>query len=128
MFTLEQINEIHDRWGKADTLPEYLKALKAIGVVSYASYVTDGHSEYHGDAAYILESPPIHNMNVVATTSDHTKMMECLDLHRQGRTTYLEMSKGLAESGVEKWTFDTTKLTITYCDKNGDGLLTEMIK
>jgi len=32
MFTLEQINDIHDRLGNADTLSQYLEALKNIGV------------------------------------------------------------------------------------------------
>jgi uncharacterized protein YbcV (DUF1398 family) len=39
----------------------------------------------------------------------------------------LEMSRGLADSGVEKWTFDTHKMTITYYDKDGTELLVEAI-
>jgi len=35
MFTLEQINDIHDRLGNADTLSQYLEALKNIGVGKY---------------------------------------------------------------------------------------------
>ena len=37
------------------------------------------------------------------------------------------MSQGLAESGVEKWTFDTHALTITYYDKAGNILLSESL-
>ena len=33
------------------------------------------------------------------------------------------MSKGLADSGIEKWTFDTNKMTITYYDKGGNEIL-----
>jgi hypothetical protein len=32
MFTIEQINDLHDRLGSARTFSEYLRALKAIGV------------------------------------------------------------------------------------------------
>jgi hypothetical protein len=31
MFTLQQINNIHDRLGNAETLSQYLEALKNIG-------------------------------------------------------------------------------------------------
>jgi uncharacterized protein YbcV (DUF1398 family) len=50
-----------------------------------------------------------------------------LDLHKQHKTTYLEMSKGLANSGIEKWTFDTNKMTITYYDKEGHNIETELL-
>jgi hypothetical protein len=46
MFTLEQINEIHDRLGRAESLAQYVKALNALGVETYDSYIMDGHSEY----------------------------------------------------------------------------------
>ena len=38
------------------------------------------------------------------------------------------MSKGLAESGVEKWSFDTSALTIAYYDKAGNELLVEAVR
>ncbi len=44
MFTLEQINDLHARLGKAETLIEYVRALNASGVEKYDSYLTDGHS------------------------------------------------------------------------------------
>jgi hypothetical protein len=45
MFTIEQINAIHDRLGSAKTLAEYVRALKALGVERYDSFLADGHSE-----------------------------------------------------------------------------------
>ena len=39
MFTLDQINDIHERLGRRATLPEYLKALHAIGVDTYDSFI-----------------------------------------------------------------------------------------
>lgn len=29
------------------------------------------------------------------------------------------MSMGLADSGIERWSFYSTKMTIAYCDKEG---------
>ena len=128
MFTLEQIHEIHDRLGNAETLAEYLQALKAIGVEESDSFITDGHSEYFGKNGHKVVSPPAHEKLTVAKTSNREKLLEHLDLHNQGKTSYLEMSKGLADSGVEKWTFDTNNMTITYYNKAGHEMFAEAIK
>ena len=32
MFTIDQIDDLHGRLGSAKTLPEYVRALKALGV------------------------------------------------------------------------------------------------
>jgi uncharacterized protein YbcV (DUF1398 family) len=37
------------------------------------------------------------------------------------------MSKGLADSGVEKWTADMNAMTLTYLDKQGGELVIEAI-
>jgi len=128
MFTLEQINDIHDRLGHAEMLPQYLEALRSIGVDYYDSFVTDGHSEYFGKDDHTVISPPVHERLTIAETSNRESFLKHLDLHNQGKTSYLEMSKGLADSGIEKWTFDTNKMTITYYDKDGNEILVESIK
>jgi len=127
MFTLEQINNLHDRLGKADTLAQYLEALKIIGVDRCDSFIADGHSEYLGKGGHKVVSPAVHEKLSIAGTSDREGFLNHLDLHNQGKTSYLEMSKGLADSGVERWTFDTNKMTMTYYDKDGNELLVEAI-
>lgn len=127
MFTLEQINDIHDRLGNAETLSQYLEALKNIGVDKYDSFLTDGHSEYFGKGGHVVISPPVHETLSIARTSNRESFLKHLDLHNQGKTSYLEMSKGLAECGIEKWTFDTHQMTITYYDTNGNEILVETI-
>ena len=128
MFTLEQINDIHDRLGNAETLFQYLEALKNIGVDQYDSFIADGHSEYFGSGGHKVVSPPVHEKLSIADTSDRESFLQHLDLHNQGKTNYLEMSKGLADSGIEKWAFDTNKMTIAYYDQNGDEIPVETIK
>lgn len=127
MFTLDQINEIHEHLGKQATLPEYLQALKAIGVDKYDSFITDGHSEYSGKDNQKIVSPPVHKKLTIANTSNREDLLKHLSLHNQGKTDYLEMSQGLADSGTEKWSFDTSKMTITYSDKEGQEMLVEAI-
>ena len=127
MFTLEQINDIHDQFGRAETLSQYLQALKSIGVDKCDSFITDGHSEYFGENGHRVTSPPVHELLIVAKTSNREKLLEHLELHNQLKTSYLEMSKGLADSGIEKWTFDTNKMTLTYYDKFENEMLTEAV-
>jgi uncharacterized protein YbcV (DUF1398 family) len=128
MFTLDQINDIHERLGKQATLPEYLRALKAIGVDTYDSFITDGHSEYFGKDNQKVVSSPVHKKLTIANTSNQESLLKHLSLHNQGKTDYMEMSQGLADSGTEKWSFDTSKMTITYYDKEGREMLVEAVK
>ena len=128
MFTLEQINEIHDRLGNAETLALYLQELNSIGVDSCESFINDGHSEYHGHNGLKVVSPPAHEPLEVASTIDRASFLEHLERVNQGKTGYLEMSQGLASSGIEKWTFDTHKLTMTDYDKAGTAMLIEALE
>jgi len=128
MFTLEKINRIHGQLGKEATLPQYLQALKAIGVDKCDSFITDGHSEYFGKDGHKVTSPSTHEELEIAEISNREDFLKHLNVHDQRKTSYLEMSRGLANSGIEKWTFDTNKMTMTYYDKGGNVLLVEEIK
>jgi hypothetical protein len=90
MFTLEQLNEIHDRLGRGESLAQYVKALNALGVETYDSYILDGHSAYFGKSGHTVISPPAHEMLLIADTSDKEKVLKHLNLHNQGKTSYLE--------------------------------------
>ena len=43
-------------------------------------------------------------------------------------TALPEMSRALAQSGIEKWTVDTGKMTMTFYDKADREMLVEQIK
>jgi uncharacterized protein YbcV (DUF1398 family) len=128
VFTLGQIDDIHDRFGGQDMVVQYLRALNAIGVVRSDSFIVDGHSEFFGKGGETVVSPPAHEVLTVAGTSSRDGLVQSLALHTVGKTSYLEMSQGLARSGVAKWTFDTSALTITYYDRAGNELLTEAVE
>jgi uncharacterized protein YbcV (DUF1398 family) len=127
MFTIEQINDLHDRLGSAKTYPEYVRALKATGVERCDSYLADGHSEYFGQGRHRIVSPPVHEVLPVAETGQRETFLEHLGRHERRETTYLEMSRGLAQSGIEKWTIDTARMTMTFYDKAGKEMLVEQI-
>jgi uncharacterized protein YbcV (DUF1398 family) len=127
MFTIEQIDDLHARLGSAKTFPEYVLALKGLGVRRYDSYLTDGHSEYFGQGGHRVFSQPAHEGLVVAETGLRDTFLQHLRRHELRETTYLEMSRGLAQSGIEKWTVDTERMTMTFYDKAGRVMLVEQI-
>lgn len=127
MFVIEQIDELHRRLGRANTLVEYVRSLAELGVVRYDSFVSDGHSEYVGPHACRVSSPPAHDVLSVAKDSDGDAFLNHLRRHEHGETSYTEMSEGLADSGVQLWTVDTYAMTMTFYDTTGVVLLVEEI-
>jgi uncharacterized protein YbcV (DUF1398 family) len=89
--------------------------------------VTDGHSEYFGRGGHRVVSSPLHEVLSVAAAGQREAFLQHLRRHERGETTYLEMSQGLADSGIEKWTVDTDKMTLTFFDKQGTEMLVEQI-
>ena len=98
MFTIDQIDDLHARLGSAQTLPEDVQALKAIGVERYDSYLADGHSGYFVQRGQRVVSPPVHEVLAVAETGQRETFLQHLRRHEQRQTRYLEMSMGLAQS------------------------------
>lgn len=128
MPTLNQIQQIHDELGSANTLASYLNALRSIGVLKCTSFVRDGHSEYHCLDDEILVSEPVHETFVVSDKVDEKQFLTTMSLAAKGKIDYIEMSKKLTESGIERWIFDTKDLTIVYISKAGDIVQKENVK
>jgi uncharacterized protein YbcV (DUF1398 family) len=124
---MAQIDDLHARFGRAETLGDYLRGLAVLGVVRFESFLVDGHSEFFSADGHRVVSPPHHEMLTISETSDDASFREHLRRHRDKETSYVEMSAGLAASGVEKWVVDTAGLTITYCARSGEALLVEQV-
>jgi uncharacterized protein YbcV (DUF1398 family) len=69
----------------------------------------------------------VHEVLPIARTGQGETFLDRLRRHEQRQTTYLEMSRGLAESGIEKWTVNTGRMTMTFCDKADNEILVEQI-
>jgi uncharacterized protein YbcV (DUF1398 family) len=63
-----------------------------------------GHSEYFGQGGHRVVSPPVPEVLSVAETGQRETFLQRLRWHEHRQTTYVEISGGLAESGIEKWT------------------------
>ena len=59
----------------------------------------------------------MHEVLAVAETGQREAFLEHLRRHERRETTCLEMSRGLAQSGIEKWAVDTGRMTMTFYDK-----------
>ena len=128
VFTIADLDVVHDRLGTPATLPDYLRELNALGVARSDSFLSDGHSEYLSEDGYKVVGAATHEALVVAGAARPDQLREHLERHSRGETSYLEMSKGLAASGIAKWTFDTMRMTISYCDVAGKEVLVEEIR
>ncbi|MGB7438082.1 MAG: DUF1398 family protein [Candidatus Acidiferrum sp.] len=70
----------------------------------------------------------MHHRSAVKGPGQRETFLQHLRQHERRETTYLEISKGLVQSGVEKWTVDIGRMTTTFYDKAGRERLVEQIK
>lgn len=78
--------------------------------------------------AWTYGALPVHEVLPVAETGQCETFLQHPRRHERRETTYLEMSRGLAQSGIEKWTVDTGRMTMTFSDKADREMLVEQIK
>lgn len=127
MFTIQQINEAHSKVKSGADFPNLVQDFIHLGIVHYDSYVKDGHKKYSGKDGNYVAGDAMYPELEVATKSDEEQFKHYLKIHQQGQTDYFTFCKHAAETGVEKWTVDTTKMTCTYYDKAGNNMLEENI-
>lgn len=127
MFTLEQIEQAHDKVKSGADFPKYIQEIKKLGVTAFETWVNDSHTEYLGINEYRTKSKPQYDELVISETSDKVKFSIYLKNHQQGKTDYYTFCKDCAETGIEKWVVSIDKLTCTYYDKSGKEILIEQI-
>ena len=57
MFSIEQIRAAHSKVKSGADFPAYIKAIKAMGVTHYETFVADGHTEYYGENDFKAVAP-----------------------------------------------------------------------
>ena len=127
MFTIDQISEAHKKVKSGADFPDYIQEIKALGVVAYDQYVSDGHTKYLGDDEFEIISPPKYASLNIAETGDIAKLKHVLKIHQNGQTDYFTFCQQSADAGVEKWVVDIEKLLCTYYDKIGNEMVVEVI-
>ncbi len=127
MFTVDQIKAAHSKVKSGADFPNYIQELVQLGVTSYETYVSDGHTDYFGKDAYQTSTTPAYDTLFIAEISNAEQFKIDLKAHQQGQTDYPTFCKDCAKSGIEKWTVAMDKMTCTYYDKAENELLTEII-
>ena len=125
MPTLDEIQKIHDMYGHKNTLGSYLQALRDIGVKKYSTYIRDGHSEYVCSDGTIVKSQSVHDVYVISAKIDKAQFLKTMQASNDGKMDYFEMSKGFADSGIERWEFTTDDRTISYFDTKNNVIYAE---
>ena len=127
MFTIEQIKTAHSKVKSGADYPGYVQELIALGVNSYQTYVTDGHTVFMGSDNFTAQMPAKYAILEIAGDSDEIAFKTALKLHQQGKTDYPTFCADCARTGVEKWVADLIKMTCTYHNKMGTEILVETI-
>lgn len=127
MFTIEQIEIAHSKVKSGAEFPKYIEDIKEIGVITFETWVIDGHTKYLGKNNFQTKSNSKYKELIIKTNSDKEKFVEYLKIHQKGETDFLTFCKHCAETGIEKWIVDLLKLTCTYYDKSENEILIEFI-
>lgn len=127
MFTIEAIKASHAKVKSGADFPRYVQDLITLGVKTYDTYVTDGHTDYYGDNDFKISTMPVYAKLTIALTSDPAAFKADLKAHQQGNTDYPTFCSDCARSGIEKWVMDMTKMTCSYYDTAGNEILVETV-
>lgn len=126
-FTIAQIKAAHAKVKSGADFPNYIQEMKAMGVILYEHFVTDGRVNYYGLNEYSITTEAKWEKREVTKISNINQLKTSLKIHQAGKTNYLAFCKQSAEIGVEKWIVDLKKMTCTYYDIIGNILLVETI-
>lgn len=127
MFTAEQIQQAHSKVRSGADFPDYISAIKAMGVTHYETYVENGRINYHDGSGHSVSIPPKYPPLSVARAADIPRFTAELRAHQQGKTNFLEFIQMCAEAGIEKWHVSTIEMTCIYYDSAGNEVLVEQI-
>ena len=128
MFTLPQIKEAHQSIVKTGAdFPKYVQAIVQLGVSSYETFVTDGHTVYYGKDGSTQQTEPKYTALKISPSADKENFRALLKLHQQGKRDFMTFCNDCAETGVEKWIVSTPAMTCTYFDLAGNVMLVEQI-
>lgn len=126
MFTIDQIKAAHSKVKSGADFPKYVQELKTLGVTRYVQHVSDGHTEYLGNDSPTTSSAR-YDLKEIASIADKKGLEKALEIHQAGDTDYLTFCTHAAGCGVNAWKVDTTALTCTYYDLEGNQILVETI-
>lgn len=127
MFTVEQIEQAHEKVKSGADFPKYIQELKDLGVIGFETWVFDSHTEYFGVNNYHIKSKSKYDALQISEVSAIESFKTKLKQHQQGKTDYFTFCNDCAATGVEKWIVKLDSMTCIYYSKNGTEILVEQI-
>ena len=127
MFTIEDIKLAHSKVKSGADFPKYIGEIKSMGVVAFETWVIDSHTEYFGTNHYQTRSNPVYENLLIAAECNKEQFVHYLKTHQKGETDYMTFCRDCAETGIEKWFVDLSRMTCTYFDREGNEILVEQI-
>ena len=128
MFSIEEIKAAESKIKTGADFPQFIKEIKALGVVRNDVYVANGLSVYFNSDDYSVQaSPDEYPELVINSESSAEKLEHSLKIHQRGETDYFTFCKQAADAGVEKWVIDLNSMTCSYLDTKQTELVKEEI-
>lgn len=127
MFSLLQIEEAHNKVKSGADFPNYIKELIKLGVQSFTTYVSDGHTDYNGQNDFILSSDAIYQPKEIHKIYQKDQFIFSLRIHQEGKTDFITFCNDCAINGVNSWKVDLRKMTCTYYDLASNEVIVEKI-
>lgn len=127
MFTVQQIEQAHERVKSGADFPKYIQEIKELGVLFFETWVSDSHTVYFGNNNFQTQSDPQYDNLKISTLVEVEKFKNHLKIHQQGKTDYYTFCQHCAVTGIEKWIVDLSLMTCTYYDQSGNEILIEKI-
>jgi len=126
-FTIENIKAEHQKVKSGADFPQYIQALKTLGVSHYKTYVSDGNTEYFNHESQSVQTGSKYDFLSISDDLNVDNFKIRLKLHQQGGTDYMTFCKDCAENGINGWTMDLHAMTCTYFDRNESDVLAEQV-
>jgi uncharacterized protein YbcV (DUF1398 family) len=127
MFTLQQIKDAHSKVKSGADFPGYILELATLGITTYKTHVSDGHTQFEGTRDFKLVSGPKYSLKVISNRTNKEQFALDLKAHQQGKSDYPTFCGLSAQHGVNNWVVNMAQMTCTYYDNLGDEVLREKI-
>jgi uncharacterized protein YbcV (DUF1398 family) len=113
MFTIEQIKTEIAKVKTGADFPAYVQQLKKLSVRWYETFVSDIHSNYHGENGFRVASPPMFAPIEIVDVPSESMLRESIKKHQAGESDFATIRQQAADAGVHKWKVDIQALTCT---------------
>ncbi|TDL99540.1 MAG: phage envelope protein [Flavobacteriaceae bacterium] len=127
MFTVDQIEQAHQKVQSGADFPNYIREIKSFGVKGFETFVFDSHTVYFGENNFTTSSDPKYDVLDISDQTNQEAFIAKLKAHQRGETDYFTFCTDCSQNGIERWVVDLQEMTCIYYDKKANQILVEKI-